>query len=148
MINFTYVPDQGNFNSVDKLRLEWYQGVNNFFTRGGYRDLYNRSQGTPVAAYTANTTLTASNYNNIIVNTGASADENLILPPAVPGYEIRFRVVAAHYMAVYANGSDTIEGTTAGHAIRSNTPVSLIHLTCCVSGLWDIETVKGTWTYL
>lgn len=148
MAKYTYVPDQGSIYDIKGVRLEWYQGINNFFTRGAYLDLYNRSIATPTQADTANATIPEGSYNVIVTNTGATTDITIRLPIATKGLEFKFRVVASHFITVRPSttGSDIIEGGTHTNGIQSNTPFAYLHLICVVSGVWDIIINKLTWT--
>ena len=103
------------------------------FATSGLQTLSNNS-------YTASTTHTPSGCNGHLHDDGGgnghNASDAVRLPPAVPGLQIQVANLSATLAGeLYANGTDTINGTagSTGIALTAN-QVTLVF--CIQSGKW------------
>lgn len=111
---------------------------------------YLATQG-PLTNLTTDTPLTVSNVNGVWTNRGLGADVNVTLPAGstlTAGQTFKFRVAAAFYLRVTAQGSDKIRygATLSGAAgyIRSNVVGNCIEIEYQGSGEFWVVAEKGS----
>lgn len=80
-------------------------------------------------------------------NTGEIASLQYDLPPATIGLQFTFAVVEAQDLVVAADGTDVLQvmEVASGLSMTSNTPGSVVTLTCIEAGTWMATSVVGPW---
>lgn len=103
-------------------------------------DIY-RGTGTPA-------TIPVGWSGKIIGMLGVGGDTVYNLPAATTGLEYTFTRNDAPVLDIAPDGTDVIQGGTAGQVLRMNAPGNMIKLICIVDGTWEIASVYGVYSFL
>ncbi len=142
LITVTQIGDGSGY--IDDIHSE------KFFEGGADRPQIKGNHPIMPAKCTADTTVYAFDNGHSYTNEEATGDITLSLPPAIPGFEYRFIVMATYQLRIDPYGSETIaiNGTQqdAGKHIWADAAGESCLLKCVKAGQWEQFDALGTWT--
>lgn len=92
------------------------------------------------------TQLTTTDLGKRCTNKGAALVVNLVLPAALPGYEISFQRVANYSFLIDPYSGETIAGGSANKYIELQSRGG-VTLTCVSAGSWEVTADTALWDW-
>lgn len=146
-----YFQDQGNITAISQIKMQWFTGINKFFTgmadqlSGGYSDLFNRSQRRYVDSQ-GDYVIGPSDFDKTFVSAFPTGSRVVSLPEALPGLAYWFRCIDGRPIEVQpTGGTDGFFGLTIGTSLTSTVDGSLMLVMCNTVTVWDTPIKIGTW---
>lgn len=99
-------------------------------------------------SYSTSASLSSNQSMSVLTNASASGNITITLPQAEIGMEFTFIVKSSNAFNISPFSGDQIQGTLAvDSAISSSTVGDSITLICASSGVWDVSSEYGNWSF-